>query len=319
MLVERELAIRDFVPEDYLEVVATFSPRGTPAAYVPGHLVSRPRARSRQGIAAASMRLPADGEEAGRIVARARTGRGRASRSIDAADPAHAAAAALRSDRAAAPRQPPLRLQRAEDARPGAGALRTAQADQLSAHRQPPPLAGRGRDAAAHRARDRRRPTASCSRPAPASARSAGASWTTPRSPTTTPSSPPPPRPASASLSRRRAARSTTWSAGACSAPGTTTTSGPSPPSSPPSRNAGDRSDRYHTSRHARCSRQGWKVLDIVRREGEEGAEPAARTRRASRRCRPDLAAGQPQDVLDAEARARRRPARPSASPRRRC
>ena len=28
MLVERELAIRDFVPEDYLEVEATFAPDG---------------------------------------------------------------------------------------------------------------------------------------------------------------------------------------------------------------------------------------------------------------------------------------------------
>ncbi|MCC7498721.1 MAG: RecQ family ATP-dependent DNA helicase, partial [Bryobacterales bacterium] len=31
MLVERELSIRSFVPEDYLEVVATFHPVGTPA------------------------------------------------------------------------------------------------------------------------------------------------------------------------------------------------------------------------------------------------------------------------------------------------
>ena len=30
MVVERELAVRRFVPEDYLEVVATFRPAGTP-------------------------------------------------------------------------------------------------------------------------------------------------------------------------------------------------------------------------------------------------------------------------------------------------
>ena len=38
MLVERELAIRAFVPEDYLEVVATFSPAAA-GATLPGHLV----------------------------------------------------------------------------------------------------------------------------------------------------------------------------------------------------------------------------------------------------------------------------------------
>ena len=91
-----------------------------------------------------AMRLPPDGEEAKRIVARARTGQA-AIESIEAADAAHAAAAALRPDRAAAPRQPPVRLQRAEDAGCRPGALRTPQADQLSAHRQPPPLAGRRR------------------------------------------------------------------------------------------------------------------------------------------------------------------------------
>ena len=32
MIVERELAIRHFVPEDYLEVLATFRPTGAPKA-----------------------------------------------------------------------------------------------------------------------------------------------------------------------------------------------------------------------------------------------------------------------------------------------
>ncbi|HKD10123.1 MAG TPA: DNA topoisomerase 3 [Bryobacteraceae bacterium] len=74
MLVERELAIRAFVPEDYLEVVATFRPSG------------QPEAESYQGTwfrdvndPQKSMRLPATGPEGGveaaQIVERAKTGR----------------------------------------------------------------------------------------------------------------------------------------------------------------------------------------------------------------------------------------------------
>ena len=69
MLVERELAIRDFVPEDYLEVVATFSPdegqsyRGT--WFKPDKGIEHPQ------------RLPASGEEAQRVVDRALSGRAR--------------------------------------------------------------------------------------------------------------------------------------------------------------------------------------------------------------------------------------------------
>ncbi len=71
MLVERELAIRAFVPEDYMEVVATFSP-GADSQYR-GTWFREPAKDSIQ----MAMRLPADGEEAGRIVARARTGEAR--------------------------------------------------------------------------------------------------------------------------------------------------------------------------------------------------------------------------------------------------
>jgi DNA topoisomerase-3 len=74
MLVERELAIRAFVPEDYFEVIATFRPSG------------RPDAQSYQGTwfrdandPHKSMRLPATGPEGGveaaQIVERARTGK----------------------------------------------------------------------------------------------------------------------------------------------------------------------------------------------------------------------------------------------------
>jgi DNA topoisomerase-3 len=64
MVVERELAIRKFVPEDYLEVAATFHPRGAPKETTYRGTFTRQE----------STRLPADGEEAGRIAARARTG-----------------------------------------------------------------------------------------------------------------------------------------------------------------------------------------------------------------------------------------------------
>ncbi len=68
MLVERELTIRDFVPQDYLEVLATFSPRegqrydGT---WFNPQLKEHPQ------------RLPASGEAAEAIVERARSGHAR--------------------------------------------------------------------------------------------------------------------------------------------------------------------------------------------------------------------------------------------------
>jgi len=68
MVVERELAIRNFVPEDYREVQATFHPSGTPPknTYRGTWFRERPPQEN--------MRLPADGEEAAKIAARARTG-----------------------------------------------------------------------------------------------------------------------------------------------------------------------------------------------------------------------------------------------------
>ena len=69
MVVERELAVRRFVPEDYLEVVATFRPSTRPdtEAYK-GTWV-----RDVEEIQKSS-RLPPDGLEAGQIAARAKTG-----------------------------------------------------------------------------------------------------------------------------------------------------------------------------------------------------------------------------------------------------
>ncbi|HEY0782689.1 MAG TPA: DNA topoisomerase, partial [Thermoanaerobaculia bacterium] len=75
MVVERELEIRRFVVEDYLEVTATFAPQpadGAAAEPAPSY-----RGTWFRGDAptAQAKRLPADGEEAARIVARAEGGR----------------------------------------------------------------------------------------------------------------------------------------------------------------------------------------------------------------------------------------------------
>ena len=121
MLVERELAIRAFVPEDYLEVVATFSPRAPPDDYQGTWFRAAEPERRRPGNAGGHA-AAADGDEAKAIVERARTGQG-AHRIHRIGNAAHGAAAALRSDGAAAARQPAVRLQRAEDAGRGAGAL----------------------------------------------------------------------------------------------------------------------------------------------------------------------------------------------------
>ncbi|WP_437640642.1 DNA topoisomerase 3 [Sorangium sp. So ce854] len=92
MVVERELAIRRFVPEPYLEVVATFAPYredGAGAAgssykgtyFRDGDLPGEPPGASGGGEARETApqrrRLPPDGEEARRIVERARRGEAR--------------------------------------------------------------------------------------------------------------------------------------------------------------------------------------------------------------------------------------------------
>jgi DNA topoisomerase III len=66
MLVERELALRKFVPEDYMEVVATFLPPDVPedGAYRGTWFRTNP----------GDTRLPANGEEAASIIQRARAG-----------------------------------------------------------------------------------------------------------------------------------------------------------------------------------------------------------------------------------------------------
>jgi DNA topoisomerase-3 len=75
MLVERELAIRSFVPEDYVEVLATFHAKGGPkeSRYQGTWFRDQVKGGDKETLQQA-MRLPADGEEAARIVERARTG-----------------------------------------------------------------------------------------------------------------------------------------------------------------------------------------------------------------------------------------------------
>jgi len=69
MVVERELAVRRFVPEDYLEVIATFRPTARPAAEAYKGTWIRDVDEIQK-----SSRLPPDGLEAGQIAARAKTG-----------------------------------------------------------------------------------------------------------------------------------------------------------------------------------------------------------------------------------------------------
>jgi DNA topoisomerase III len=71
MIVERELAIRAFVPEDYLEVVATFGPTGEAGVGQDSGLYKGTFSR---GKGQTATRLPPDGKEAAAIVDRAKRG-----------------------------------------------------------------------------------------------------------------------------------------------------------------------------------------------------------------------------------------------------
>ncbi|MFL5346174.1 MAG: DNA topoisomerase 3 [Hyalangium sp.] len=81
MVVERELAIRDFVPEDYLEIVATFEPQskaGPAGARYQGTWFREVDPKTGAKLAEGSRearRLNADGVEAGEVMGRVRTGK----------------------------------------------------------------------------------------------------------------------------------------------------------------------------------------------------------------------------------------------------
>ena len=76
MIVDREIALRNFVPEDYIEVVATFQGRENPNKESYSGTWFHPEAQkgSDKDASANASRLPADGEEANRILLRGRTG-----------------------------------------------------------------------------------------------------------------------------------------------------------------------------------------------------------------------------------------------------
>jgi DNA topoisomerase III len=81
MVVERELAIRQFVPEEYLEIVADFRPsEGSPTGDAQQNLYRGTWFRAWAGEGAdkesrqKAMRLPTDGKEAKRIIERAHAG-----------------------------------------------------------------------------------------------------------------------------------------------------------------------------------------------------------------------------------------------------
>jgi DNA topoisomerase-3 len=76
MIVDRELALRSFVSEEYIEVVATFQGRDNRNKESYQGTWFRPQARSSadNDAPANASRLPADGQEANLIVLRAQTG-----------------------------------------------------------------------------------------------------------------------------------------------------------------------------------------------------------------------------------------------------
>jgi DNA topoisomerase-3 len=76
MIVDREITLRSFVSEDYIEVVATFRGRKNPNKESYRGTWFRPDAESGndKDVSANGSRLPADGEEANGIVLRGRTG-----------------------------------------------------------------------------------------------------------------------------------------------------------------------------------------------------------------------------------------------------
>ena len=96
MVVERELAVRRFVPEDYLEVTAMFRPSPRATDKIAAESYKGTWVRDLEDIQKSS-RLPPDGVEANQIVARAKTGIA-AIESVNAENAAYGAAAFIRPD-----------------------------------------------------------------------------------------------------------------------------------------------------------------------------------------------------------------------------
>jgi DNA topoisomerase III len=186
LLVERERAIRAFVPEDYLEVVATFAAGGAEAAE-PVEPATDAAARGlyrgtwfrgeRDDPRAGGCRE--DGAEAKAIVERVRAGRAEVE-SVESRDAAPAASPPLRPHRAAAPREPRPRPLRAKETLAAAQSL--YEGGSSSPTRAP--TAGTSRATWRRACREwwrRSRGVRAALAPGTASGRSARASWTTRR------------------------------------------------------------------------------------------------------------------------------------------
>ena len=215
MIVDRELALRRFVPEDYLHVVATFQATALTETY--DGTWFRPDVKTDE-----SSRLAADGKEAEQIMARAKTG--------------HAAIETLSSETVRTP--PPLLydltdLQRHANRLYGFSAQKTLDLAQTLYEQHK--LISYPRTDSRHLSTDIAETlpkiVQAISGPLSttiwlreqASAPWASAMSTTPRSAITTPLFPP--RLSNSQIgSPMRKARFTTWSAGACSCCGMTTT-----------------------------------------------------------------------------------------------
>ena len=110
MLVERELAVRAFVPEEYLEVRGDVlaAGRGGGSEQYLGHVVPERQAGGKERLQKSCGCRPM-AKRPRRIAARARTGEAPIE-SIESGDAAHGAAAAVRPDRIAAAREPAVRV-----------------------------------------------------------------------------------------------------------------------------------------------------------------------------------------------------------------
>jgi len=118
MLVERELSVRKFRIEDYLETVASFCPieGRTDNTYAGTWFRKRHEDGADKESLQKAMRLPSDGEEAKRIVQRAHSGKASVE-SIESETQRMAPLPLYDLTGVTAACQPPFRVQRTKDIR----------------------------------------------------------------------------------------------------------------------------------------------------------------------------------------------------------
>jgi signal transduction histidine kinase len=300
MVVERELAIRSFVPEDYLEVVASFRPTsGTKESIYQGRWFrTRPEAGADKESLQKAMRLPIDGEEANRVVERARTGKA----SIESIE--------SETQRMAPPALYDLtELQRHANRLFGFSAQKTLDLAQALYERHK--LISYPRTDSRHLSRDvaatlrlivqtieapYREHLAAGTGEHPLGRRFVDDSKVTDHHaiiPTTTS-----PEKASLTMDERKIydlvcrRLLSAWHDDHIRSVTTVTTA----------ISNGDITDRYHTSGTA-VQQVGWKVLEIsIERKAKRGKEGGGEEQRADEVLPPDLAKGQPQDVIEIKA-----------------